>query len=464
MAQDIPENEGLPKKLTLVMGNMYEFNTRYRGFHSIESLVYQRGKKENFAVSSEMALFWGGDSNTRIVVLPILPDHFFVEDIAKRLGVRIKCLSPTLVTGWVCRDLLMDNNALEELVQHLRDYEVSVMSWGATFYYYQILKFLLEKGVKIIDSHCPSIEDYWSIDYCDSKIGSRSIIEQMHTLFPRFGVPSGYVCHNQTEALALSEMLVRRSGQPVILKSDIGSGGKGIRFYHPGDVYNSLYQSKADLVASIDGDELWQNVHIIVEAAIGKGVNLSTPSFDGFIHANGSCSTVGVENMLTVDRQCIGIEMGVQVIEPDVYNVLEQVGIKIGEHIAHLGYRGWYDIDFLLPKSGSEFYASEINTRRGGATSPIEFAQRLCGPLWKETVYVKSFERLWLERPLNGYDELQFIIDAIHQHSNHQMAGIMPLYSNSIQLRRPYLGYLIYGPSRDEVATIESELHAHLPI
>jgi len=463
LTQTILQSNEPTKKIVLVLGNTYEFNTRYNCSLPPENLRIRRENKENFAISAEMALFWGGSIDNRVVVLPVQPDPNFVADVAKYLGATIKCLSPALVTGWVCRDLLMDNDTLDELLQHLMPYEVLVMPWGATYYYYQVLSFLIEKGIKVIDSSCPSIESYWAVDYCDSKLGSRSIIEQMRSRFPDFGAPSGYVCHNPTEAVAIAEILSLEQGQPVILKSDIGSGGKGVKLYDPKHKQSSAYFLASNLLSSINSDEMWQNVHILVESAIGGGVDLSTPSFDGFIQHDGSISTMGIENMLTIERQCVGVEMGLGVIPVPVYEQIEQLGTAIGEHIVPFGFRGWYDVDFLLSISGSELYASEINARRGGATSPIEIAQRLFGPTWKETCYVRSFERLWLKRRLNGYHELKFIIDAVNDQFDLQSAGIIPLYSKSGILQKPYIGYVVYGQSRDEAIAIEAELYACLP-
>jgi len=186
MSQSIMNDPKPTKRLVLVIGNTYEFNTRYNYSLSLEGLKVRRENKENFAISAEMTLFWGGTIDNRIVVLPVQPDPDFVTYVAKLLGVTIKCLNPALVTGWVCRDLLMDRHTLDELVQQLMPYEVFVIPWGATDYYYQLLSFLIEKGVIIIDAECPSIEKHWTVDYCDSKIGSKSIIEQMRPHFPGF--------------------------------------------------------------------------------------------------------------------------------------------------------------------------------------------------------------------------------------------------------------------------------------
>jgi hypothetical protein len=464
LTQSTLESNEPTKRIVLVIGNMYEFNTRYNYSLSPESLRIRRENKENFAISAEMALFWGGTIDTRVVVLPVQPDPSFVSDVGKYLGVTIKCLNPALVTGWICRDLLMDRHTLDELLLYLIPYEVLVMPWGATYDYYRLLSFLVENGIKVVDSNCPPIESYWAVNYCDSKLGSRSIIEQMRSHFPDFGAPSGYVCHSPSEAVSVAEILSLEQGEPVILKSDIGSGGKGVKLYSPRQGQKSTYISASDLLSSINNDELWQNVHILVESAIGGGVDLSTPSFDGFIRFDGGISTMGIENMLTNEHQCVGVEMGPNVIPLHVYERIERIGTAIGEHIAHLGFRGWYDVDFLLPISGSELYASEINARRGGATSPIEISQRLFGPMWNETAYMKSFERLWLNRKLNGYDELKFIIDAINNQLDLQSAGIIPLYSNSVILQKPYIGYVIYGKSRDEAIAIESELYGRLPV
>jgi hypothetical protein len=330
------------------------------------------------------------------------------------------------------------------------------MPWGVTDYYYQLLEVLEARGIKLIDTGGPDKDSRWVVDYCDSKLGSRSIIEQTRAFVPGFGAPPGYICRSYEEAIQLAHVLSRQTGHPIILKSDIGDGGKGV----------GLYNATSELVP-IDlliNQELWEGVPIVVETAIGDGVDLSTPSIDAVIGRDGAITLMAIENMLTPERRCIGVEMGTSALPEVIYGRLEEFGTAVGKHMAMLGYRGWYDVDFLLGTQDHSLYASEINARRGGGTTPIEIAQRLFGPAWNQNHHFKSFERLYLSRPLDGYDKLRRVIETVNEQVGSEEAGVIELSSTSVLLKAPYLGYLIYAKTAEDVHTVEAYLQTQLPI
>lgn len=449
-------------RVVLAIGNTFEFNTRQNKHLPMQDLIVQREHKENFAVSAEMALFWGGVADERVVILPKAPHADYIAQLEAKLSVRIKLLVPKLVTGWVCRDLLEDEAALAELIQDLGARDVIVMPWGVTDYYYKLLDILRARGIKICDIGGPVIGSQWAVDYCDSKVGSRSILEQASAAFPDFGPPPGYICHNLIEAAALIETLSRELDKPMIVKSDVGSGGRGVKLYRAsqtGPANDAPYYHFLDLVAQ---DDLWQNVPIVVETAVGDGVFLSTPSFDGLINPDGTVSRMAVENMLTPERQCVGVEIGIDVLPAEWYEKLASVGEAVGRHLALIGYRGWYDVDFLLPTQGLTFYGSEVNPRRGGGTAPIEIAQRLFGLDWIQHGYFKSFERLWVRKSFEDYGELQEVIFRVNEQAQTNDGGVILLSSTSAMLRTPYLTYFVFAKNRGEGLAIEADLHAQL--
>lgn len=446
---------------TLVVGNIYEFGQRHNAHLPLEQLAGVRLGKENFAVSAEASLFWPNKCDHCVALLPAYPHPEFVDTLSRLYRTRYECIVPRITTGWVCRDTLSDPAAKERLVAALQGMPVYVMPWTVTEDYYRLLDFLRDSGILLLPTDTPNYEDRWVVDYSDSKIGSRSILETFSSVHPALRVPTGYICQDKQLALLLARQVTSRLHEPLIVKSDRGDGGKSVILIDGAKTWDG---TREDLLRDSMSSDLWDACGVVIEEAIGRGVDLSTPSFDGFVDATGAVSALAVDNMLTAERHCVGIEIGNGVFTEALYDQIREIGLGVGRALADLGFRGWFDVDFLLPTSGDALYASEINPRRGGATAPIQLAEQIHGYGWQRTVFVKSFEKLWLTAPLRDFAELAEIMAAVNEKYQSDRSAIVPLYSTSCTLRKPYVGYIVHGPNGELSRSLEQELLANLPI
>lgn len=445
--------------IVLAIGNMYEFNEKHNYGLDMSTIVARRKQKENFAVSAELALFWGGRISSRLVITPRQPDPLLVDTIAERLGVEIRTLVPRLETGWVCRDLLSDQVAFARLIEVLRSYTVHIVPWGATLDMYRLVEALREHGICVGDTEFSSCDARWVAAFLDSKIGARSVIDHASSNLTRFSSPDGYICHGRDQAAPLAQRLASRWGNSIVIKSNRGAGGRGVRVFLPVDA--SLFPDRTleEFRAAMEDDDLWRDVPIIVEEMVGARTGVSALTFEGIISSCGEVIPKGVGNLLIGDhRFYLGTEMGRGAVVPEIASSLSEIGVEIGKQIRALGYLGWFDVDVLHPNGRDHLYGSEINPRRTGPTPLIELAERIDGPNWKSRRFYRITERLWLARPINGFAELHDTFRRVHERIACYGAGVAPISSQGVSLQRPYAGYIIYASTREDADEIEADL------
>ncbi len=58
------------------------------------------------------------------------------------------------------------------------------------------------------------------------------------------------------------------------------------------------------------------------------------------------------------------------------WSAVERFTLQVGHELAALGYRGWYDVDFIAAVD-HQLWALEINARRTGPTVVLTIAERL---------------------------------------------------------------------------------------
>src|SRR5262249_16453837 len=159
--------------------------------------------------------------------------------------------------------------------------------------------------------------------------------EHLGATNPHFGAPSGYVCRNRAEAARVANALVVAGSRSLVLKSDRGDGGKGIWILNHMRLADHTVQGGTGFLSLIEGHEYWDNTPVIVEEAIGDGIALTTPSFNGVVDQEGAVTTIGCGRMqIKSGHLYLGVEMGTGVLLKDNRRWLEQLGTVVGEHVS----------------------------------------------------------------------------------------------------------------------------------
>ncbi|MFH1392530.1 MAG: hypothetical protein ABIG90_02520 [bacterium] len=120
-------------------------------------------------------------------------------------------------------------------------------------------------------------------------------------------------------------------------------------------------------------DSIWDDGLIIVEEYIiaEKGISSGCPSLELFLSEKGPKITYLCDQVVTEEGNFLGVAMGKDALGKKVKNKINRASMLIGKRFWELGYRGFFDIDFVLSKENGTPYIIETNMRRTGGTHMI---------------------------------------------------------------------------------------------
>lgn len=136
-----------------------------------------------------------------------------------------------------------------------------------------------------------------------------------------------------------------------------------------------------------------------------------------------------------------------------------RAGNAFGGALVALGYKGIFDIDFIVSKD-QKVYAVEANLRRTGATHAHTTATRLFGSRYESNTFLRSSD---VDPCISGQmscDDVFLALDDILYPHLGKDRGIIITVSAGISDGR--LGYIVAGKSPQEIATLQDELHKKL--
>ena len=134
-----------------------------------------------------------------------------------------------------------------------------------------------------------------------------------------------------------------------------------------------------------------------------------SPSLEVFVNEKRHKITYTCNQIVDWQGRFIGVLMGKDCIKADTERKIRKIGNIIGKRYAHLGYRGFFDVDFVISAKG-EPYPIETNVRRTGGTHVFDFVRYMFGPNWHEKIVVLSSDSFeYGTRVLSAKDVLRKI-------------------------------------------------------
>lgn len=214
--------------------------------------------------------------------------------------------------------------------------------------------------------------------YAESKLNSAEIFAKAYAAL---GSPAGVfltgerVCETDDE---LSSVLAEagQSGRKVVLKSPFGVGGYGTAVLGPHEL-GSPQQVHTLLRTLRETDRFHDGLPAVVQDyQWPSAAPWSDVSGDCTIDASGEVTVEGVTAMTVNGTQFAGgvTDDGV-VLPAHRSRMLIAFCRSVGEVLSKAGYRGWFDVDFIVRVTG-ELVPLEINARRTGTTAPLSVQAR----------------------------------------------------------------------------------------
>ncbi|MEU9027327.1 GNAT family N-acetyltransferase [Streptomyces sp. NPDC048383] len=163
-----------------------------------------------------------------------------------------------------------------------------------------------------------------------------------------------------------------RAGESTVLKSEHGVGGSGTTVVTPAGV-RAAGGARAVLRGLPRGPLL---VEEYVPGPAGADAGPRDLTYDGFVDGAGRLHEVGAAVMDVVDGAYRGATVGPGVVPGALEGPLSAFGRAVGRGLAEYGYRGWFDVDFVVDGRG-RLAPTETNLRLTGPSVAFMVAARL---------------------------------------------------------------------------------------
>ncbi|KJK55805.1 hypothetical protein [Saccharothrix sp. ST-888] len=208
----------------------------------------------------------------------------------------------------------------------------------------------------------------------ESKAESHALFSRLAPHHPAVRVPG----QRAVESPRRLVRLVREHaalGRTVVLKAPHGVGGYGTVVL-TADQVGAAGGPRAALRALRAARILPAQSGILLEEHIAAHRSLPDLTFDGVIAEDGSVHPVGVAAMDVDEVHYRGATVGPGVVAEALAAPATTFGTAVGRELAEVGHRGWYDIDFVVDRTG-RLAPTETNLRLTGPAVAFMLKARL---------------------------------------------------------------------------------------
>lgn len=459
MAEKAPRNIQ-----TVIVGNNREY------FSPLDQHVAPELKAEFLRTDvdeADMDMMWHGDN--KIVMLPEQIDPAFVRDISTIFQYRnTHIIAPTDRGLGLSENAMRDPGAFNTISRSLKaSNSPQIVPWGYTPGYQRLTDRLREDGAKFATPEDPLEAARWTPDYIDTKIGSRELLMRVGQRDKRLKLPEGFVCETAEEVVKVSQYFTD-SGRGVVLKANIGGSGMGVNVIRPSEFGRDSNDNKERVRETIRHNPLLQQGPVVLEEYIRPNFRHhgTFPSVDSIIRPNGEVEVQCVDAMVIKhhdnDVTFYGCVLGKGLFNRHQKKQLAEVSKNVGIELSKLGYRGWYDVDYILAESGG-IYATEANLRRTSLAYMVDLGHKLIGEDFQDRVAMRSSDK-HIRRNLAGatYGDVKEVLDPIMYPMEGKGTGIIITQSFRSMLGRGKFGYVSIGNTQGQAEAIENELDSRL--
>ncbi|MFI6638028.1 GNAT family N-acetyltransferase [Streptomyces sp. NPDC050504] len=272
--------------------------------------------------------------------------------------------------------------------------------------------------------------------------GKSAANELFRTLAPRcpgITVPEQWRAPTRRAAARLLSARAR-AGAVTVVKAEHGAGGATTRI-------TSARRPRAVLRALPKGP-------LLLEEFVGTAGPLRDITFDGVVDADGTVHEVGVAEMRVRDAVYLGATVGPGSVPGELAAVARGFGVLVGGALAAAGYRGWYDVDYVVGTGG--LAPTETNLRLTGPAVAFMAKARLDEVRGGEHV-VRAVDRVVLGARLPERELLEHL-RSVGETCAGIGATLIPTIPTASYEPEPYAGVLVAARSRAQVDAAEALL------
>jgi len=407
----------------------------------------------------DRTLLWEGDNKIIVTPFPISPLLF--KNNVKVSGFK-NCLNlyPNKVDIGLSEAIIKDEALMEKLSDIIKaNSGIRISPYAVTPSFINLIEILEKKNLNFVVKERPYKNSDWTVQFLDSKIGSRLEIDKIKD--KSVNTPRSIICRNKKEAVSVAEWFYNKSISYVI-KANFGEGGWGTLIVKIKD-NKSWNKVLSKINKEFNGDCIWDGGLILIEEYIEteRGTSSSCPSSELFLSENGPKVTYICDQVVTEAGNFLGITLGRGALNKRIESKINKASIAVGKRFWELGYRGFFDIDFVLSKKGGIPYIIETNMRRTGGTHIFDVARSVFGDNWRDKTFILSQDSFrYGKKLLSEKVILEKLKDILFPINNKKRGVVISI----INKWKPTFGFIIIEESSDKALKTYSKMKKLLTI
>lgn len=444
-------------EITIYISNMSEDVWLF--IQSMSSLYERQFEiNENVGLSEHDLFSFSGKNNT-VMVLPKPVKKIYLEYFKNITGnSNLEILFPNIHTGEICRDIITDRKIVEELIKISDKYKkTNLISYCYSPQFNNLFQFLLSKNNNIAIPEAPEEANSWIVDFYGSKSGIRQLADKTNIEERDFIMPPGVISMDPDICCKIAaNMYVKNGG--VVIKTNKGHAGAGILIFRKNNLPKTYRECEYEIKKYLNKEKYWKNFPIIIEKFIEPALTIAGgyPNVEFKVNNSGKVEFLYYcQNRLTESGVFKGIEIHNSVLSDEDTAELVDIGFFVGKKLSALGYRGFFDIDFIAAKNG-EKYVTESNIRRTGGSHVYFLTKHLFGKDFLYDTYVISNNLYEInDAKIMEFEDLVKILQPVLFNKKNKEGLII---TGARLLEQNKFGYVIYGKNKIRALKLEMEM------
>lgn len=421
--------------------------------------------EENMYLSDLRLFLFANEDADILFVSPIgISDDFltYFRSVCGNKTVRV--IVPKKHSGVLSADVLEDELIMQALIDAANSSRrLTLTSYATTLQFLKLIAELRKRGLTVFTPEAPEEEDAWTVNFYGSKSGIRQFAQQSGSVEPDFQMANGLICVGIDDASKIAaNKYLKEHG--VVLKTNKGHAGMGLLILREGELPDTYQECEKAIRKLLKKESYWDKFPIIIESLIqvNPAIAGGFPNVEFKITKSGRVELLYVCGMrMSAEGIFGGVEISDEAMPERIATQIVDTGFFIAERYATAGYRGYFDVDFMVAKNG-QLYITESNVRSTGGTFVYALAVKLAGRDFMHVSYILSNNSRDISAIGNPtFSTLHTRLESIlYQKTTGE--GILLMSENLLRMRK--FAYTIIGKTKKRTLEIESRMDELLSI
>jgi len=441
---------------------IYVFNMSEDVWPFISNMSDRKARAYEIAENANLCerdLFsYAGEDNVLFISTKSISEDFLSYYVSLFGNKNFKILVPEKHTGVICEDILRDRVLFNEIIQTANSSKkLTITSYSSSLQFLHLIQILKSRSISVYTPEAPEEEDAWTVNFFGSKSGIRQLAQQSGAIEPDCKMANGLICVGIEDAARIAAKKYCKE-QGVVIKTNKGHSGLGVLLFRPGDLPVEYRACEEKILAYLRKEAYWEKFPIIIEdyIAVNSTVGGGYPNAEFKVLKTGRVEFLYYCGMrITRDGVFKGVEIHNDVISDRVAAQVMDTGFFVGEKYAASGYRGYYDVDFVVAKNG-DLFVTESNVRRTGGTHVYKTALCLFGKDFMFETYILSNNVYAL--PDGSTWTFRFLLNTFSPilYNKRTREGLIIASENLLSQGK--FAYIIFGKNKKQALEIEAKM------